>query len=126
MSKYTKAQRQEDMVRLLKRARLHLAHRAKDINTFDHRGRSRRRGLCAAICDAAGYIDADMDEAYHALQDLISKRLGGNCGYLEPWLEVRGYGDGHPSDKVQQTRHAWLDSLIKELSRPSPTTKEPK
>jgi len=75
--------------------------------------------ICWAI-DLATY-DSITYYARRDVQRLIWERLGGTAS-LEEWLEEKHGISGHhfPAvkyrNKVQETRHAWIDSLIEEFS----------
>ena len=100
---------------LLVQAKTHLARDASEVSFF-----SRTQFICWAI-DLAVH-DRDTYLVGRALKDLIRERLGGSTAALETWLD-RNHGiSGHPfpaaeyRNKMQETRHAWIDSLIEEFS----------
>ena len=74
-----------------------------------------RRYICYAIEDS-GVPTKDIQRA----REIITQRLGPNCNSLEVWLNKNGYipaplqMTNDQRLKMQVTRHAWLDSLIKE------------
>ena len=80
---------------------------------------SRTQFICWAI-DLAVH-DRDTYLVGRALKDLIRERLGGYA-LLEWWAEEKhGIHERHYTstcyqNKMQETRHAWIDSLIKEFS----------
>ena len=80
---------------------------------------SKTQFICWAI-DLAVH-DRDTYLVGRALKDLILERLGGPAS-LEEWLEKNhGISSHHfPAveyrNKMQETRHAWIDSLIEEFS----------
>lgn len=73
--------------------------------------------ICYALGDAssAGKISNDVD--WHC-SDIIMKRLGNHCGYLEQWLIRQGVPQEQMTfQNVQKHRLAWLDQLIAEFSK---------
>lgn len=96
-------------VEVLKAARKHLA--------VDSDDQSRHEFLCAAI-EAACLRDDSRSEAGEMLRCLIMLRLQG-YRTLDMWLRsehgIRGLYN-NKSRKLQATRHAWLDDLIREFS----------
>jgi len=75
-----------------------------------------RRYICFGIEDSdISYKDSDR------ARKIINQRLGRGCNSLEEWLNKKGYAPRHfgltraHRIKMQKTRHAWLDSLIKEF-----------
>ncbi len=81
--------------------------------TCEERAR-KDRFICWALAGTQHYAGV-------SLIDLVEDRLGG-YGTLEAWLERHAcfpHGDVQSDpDKVQATRHAWIDSLIAEFSPP--------
>lgn len=107
-------------VRVLRRAKTHLARNYREV-ARDDRGAGNRREF---ICHALG-IDrlagAELDAA-EMLRDLIEDRLGSQDS-LKTWLLEHHLGlffsikDGRQlTDKIQETRHRWVDALIEEFS----------
>lgn len=78
----------------------------------------REKYICHAIDASVAVTYSDREEA----KDLINERLGG-CGTLESWLYDNITGAAKLDrtnrtaflNKVQATRHAWVDSLIAEF-----------
>ncbi len=75
-----------------------------------------RRYICYGIEDS--YISyKDSDRA----RKIINQRLGRGCNSLEEWMHEQGHAPKYfeltktHRIKMQKTRHAWLDSLIKEF-----------
>ncbi len=99
---------------LLTRAKANLSVTADDPNA--------ERFICFAIDMALANINLRRYPAIRTVADQvvaeISKRLGGYA-ILEHWLYDKGYiPRGTRSDeffvKIQETRHAWIDSMIAE------------
>jgi len=99
---------------LLVEAKKHLARDRSELPFF-----SRTQYICWAI-DLAVW-DHGTYLVGLALKDLIRGRLN-NTLCLEPWLKihhgihVRHYTNVEYRNKMQATRHAWIDSLIEEFS----------
>jgi hypothetical protein len=104
-------------VALLERAKHYLAMTSRE---YALRG---RRYICTTLDDAKADVPGATWDDVEALQGLIMYRLGSNST-LEGWLREHAYLDDATLDeliprqfaKVQRTRLAWIDSLIREFS----------
>ncbi len=95
------------------------------LSDYVGQGNFKRNFICYALEAAACAGKIDYGD-YLAARALIRERLGAVMPTtLEGWLE-RHYpelnaeiqvDDSNRSHKMQATRHAWLDSLIKEFSK---------
>ena len=99
---------------LLVRAKTLLARNASEAGPL-----GLARFVCTAVRDASDCDDADGSR--YDLRVLIRERMGG-ISTLEEWLEYHHGILGYPFsnhdeylDKMQATRHAWIDSLIEEF-----------
>ena len=99
---------------LLVRAKTLLARNASEAGPL-----GLARFVCTAVRDASDCDDADGSR--YDLRVLIRERMGG-ISTLEEWLEyhhcIFAYHHSYTeyANKMQVTRHAWIDSLIKEFS----------
>lgn len=114
---YTKAERAK-MAAAFKHAKQFLLHSMKDA---EHSNGTRFICLSLEFAYEAGLIEI---EEVCRCKRVVSSRLDGQPS-LAQWLQSRGHFSmdeyladgllGNP--KLQATRHAWIDSLIKEFSK---------
>jgi hypothetical protein len=73
--------------------------------------------ICMAINEVA-VKDSTQWVKYRRAKEIIDERLGGACTVVS-WLQKNNLikKDNVDYDQVQQYRHRWLDSLIKEFSK---------
>jgi hypothetical protein len=71
--------------------------------------------ICFALNRTADN-NPDLKKATQFIKKLIIKRLGKSVT-LAAWLAYKGYPAYQNPEKVQETRHAWLNGLIKEFSK---------
>jgi hypothetical protein len=102
---------------------LRLAKRGLKAGGGGHIGAGSQHFICYALDDQE---DGDFNRhaRIHRLKCIIENRLD-NCLSLEGWLYAKHGIDRPPAwmvndrfryeDKMQVTRHAWIDSLIKEF-----------
>lgn len=73
--------------------------------------------LCHAVSKVYGFDPYNLAKRNTPVHHCIMQRLdGSDC--LEGWLEEQGidyYSDANRDQKLQATRHAWLDSMIAEF-----------
>lgn len=112
-------------VEMLTTAKSLLARNAEEAH--DERGTSRNRCICHALAAARNVLERKYSRPrplyiHDGLSRVILGRLN-NQGTLERWLVSRkilaweDLSEETPEllDRVQATRHAWIDSLIEEV-----------
>lgn len=113
---------------LLRKAKLVLAWSWWEANPQGYRQARRMQYICRAIAVAQDRSNLDVGQKLvgQKLRNLIMRRLNGS-GSLESWIVYQKGLAVFPlstedHDKMQQTRHAWIDDLIREFSQPAVKT----